>query len=52
MVPIHEEPNIIHATHIDIEEQISALSTLVQKSLQDFQEHMKKYTAEVTKCVK
>ena len=50
--PIHEEPNIIHATHIDIEEWISALSTLVWKSLRGFHEHMKKYTAEVTKRVK
>ena len=49
---IHEEPNIIHATHIDIEERISALATMVWKSIQNFQEHMKKYTAEVTKRVK
>ena len=51
-VPIHEVPNIIHVTHIDIEERISALATMVQKSFPEFQEHMRKYTAEVTKCVK
>ena len=51
-IPIHEVPNIIHATHIDIEEWISALATMVQNSVEEFQEHMRKYTAEVTKCVK
>ena len=45
MVPIHEVPNIIHAAHIDIEEQITALATMVRKSVQEFQEHMRKYTA-------
>ena len=52
MVPMHEVPNIIHATHIDIEEWITALATMVRKSIQEFQEHMRKYTAEVTKRVK
>ena len=32
-VHIHEVPNIIHATHIDIEEWISALATMVQNSV-------------------
>ena len=51
-VSIHEVPNIIHATHIDIEERIDTLATMVQKSVRAFQEHMKRYTEEVTKRVK
>ena len=51
-VPIHEVPNIIHATHIDIEERIDTLATMVRKSVREFQDHIKKYTAEVTKRVK
>ena len=51
-ISIHEVPNIIQVTHIDIEEQIDALATMVQKSIREFQDHMRKYTAEVTKCVK
>ena len=51
-IPQHGEPDIIHATHILIEEKISTLSTLVQKSVQDFQSQMKKYAADITECVK
>ena len=51
-VPIHEVPNIIQATHIDIEEHIDTLATMVRKSVREFQDHIKKYTEEVTKCVK
>ena len=51
-VPLHEEPNIIHATDILIEERISALSTMVRKSLRDFHARMKKYTTELTERVK
>ena len=51
-VPIHEVPNIIQATHIDIEERIDTLATMVRKSVREFQDHIKKYTAEVTKRVK
>ena len=32
-VSIHEMPSIIQATHIDIEEQIDALATMVRKSI-------------------
>ena len=28
-IPMHEVPNIIHVTHIDIEEWISTLATIV-----------------------
>ena len=51
-VPQHGEPDIIHATHILIEEKISTLSMLVQKSVRDFQSQMKKYAADVTECIK
>ena len=46
--PVNGEPNIIHAKHILIEEWISTLSTLVRKSLWDFQEQMKKYATDIT----
>ena len=34
-IPLHGEPNIIHAKQILIEERISALSTLVRKSVHE-----------------
>ena len=51
-IPIHWEPDIIHATHILIEERISTLSMLVRKSICDFQSQMKKYAADVTERIK
>ena len=51
-IPLHGEPDIIHATHILIEERISTLLMLVRKSIHDFQSQMKKYAADVTECVK
>ena len=33
MIPLHGEPDIIHATYILIEERISMLSTMVRKSI-------------------
>ena len=51
-VPQHGEPDIIHATHILIEEKISTLSKMVQQSVQDFHSQMKKYTADVTEWIK
>ena len=51
-VPQHGEPDIIHATHILIEEKISTLLTLVQKSVRDFQSQMKKYVADITERIK
>ena len=51
-VPLHGEPDIIHATHILIEERISMLSTMVRKSVRDFQSQMKKYTADITEHIK
>ena len=52
MVPIHGEPDIIHATDILIEERISTLSTMVRKPLHDFHAQMKKYTTELTERIK
>ena len=51
-VPLHGEPDIIHATHILIEERISTLSMTVRKSIRDFQSQMKKYTADITERIK
>ena len=51
-IPLHGEPDIIHATHILIEERISTLSMMVRKSVHDFQSQMKKYTADITECIK
>ena len=51
-IPLHGEPDIIDARHILIEERISTLSTLVRKSVCDFQNQMKKYAADVTERVK
>ena len=51
-IPLYGEPDIIHATHILIEERISTLSTMVQKSIRDFQSQMKEYTADITECIK
>ena len=51
-IPLHREPDIIHATHILIEERISTLSTLVRKSVRDFQSQMKKYATDITEHVK
>ena len=51
-IPLHGEPDIIHATDILIEERISTLSTMVRKSVRDFHTQMKKYTTELTERIK
>ena len=50
--PLHGEPDIIHATDIIIEERISTLSIMVQKSVRDFHAQMQKYTTELTERMK
>ena len=51
-IPLHGEPDIIHATDILIEERISTLSMMVRKSVCDFHAQMKKYTTELTERIK
>ena len=51
-MPLHGEPDIIHATDILIEERISTLSTMVRKSVRDFHAQMKKYTTELMERIK
>ena len=51
-IPVHGEPDIIHAKYVQIEQRISTLSMLVQKSVRNFHNHMKKYAEEVTERVK
>ena len=51
-IPLYGEPDIIHATDILIEERISTLSTMVRKSIRDFQAQMKMYTTELTERIK
>ena len=51
-VPLHGEPDIIHAKHILLEERISMLSTMIQKSIRDFHSHMQKYMTDITKRIK
>ena len=49
---LHGEPNIIHAMDILVEERISTLSTMIRKSVRDFDTQMKKYTTELTERIK
>ena len=51
-IPLHGEPDIIHAMDILIEERINTLSTMVRKSVRDFHAQMKKYTTELTNRIK
>ena len=51
-IPVHGEPDIIHATDILIEERISTLSTMVRKSVRDFHAQMKQYMTELTERIK
>ena len=51
-VPVNEEATIIHAKQIDIVQQINTVAAMVQKSMKNFQKHMKKYTADITERVK
>ena len=51
-VPINEEATIIRAKQIDIVQKISNVAVIINKSMKDFQEHMRKYTADITERVK
>ena len=42
-------PNIIYAKEILIEERLNQVSRIIDKSLQDFNTHLKRYTMDLTK---
>ena len=46
---LHQEPNIIHAKEILIEERVNKLSQMIEKSLTDFHACMKQYTTGLDK---
>ena len=50
--PLHEEPNIIHAKEILIEERMNKISTMIRNSLTDFQTHLKQHTMNLTERIK
>ena len=49
---LHEAPNIIYAKEILIEERVNQVSKMIEKSLTDFQTHLKLYTTDLTKRIK
>ena len=49
---LHEAPNIIKAKEILIEERVNTVSKMIEKSLTDFQTHLKQYTTDLTKRIK
>ena len=51
-LPLHGEPDIIHATDILIEERLDKISTMVRKSVSDFHAQLKQYTTELTVRIK
>ena len=48
---LHQEPNIIDAKEILIEERVNKLSQMIEKSLTDFHTHMKQYTMDLTRRI-
>ena len=50
--PLQEEPDIIRATDILIEERINTLSNMIGKSVTDFHDKLQKYTTELTERIK
>ena len=49
---LHEAPNIIYAKEILIEERVNKVSKMIEKSLTDFQTHLKQYTTDLTRRIK
>ena len=49
---LHQEPDILHATDILIEEKLNKISTMISKSVSDFHAQLAEYTTEVTKRIK
>ena len=46
---LHKAPNIIKAKEILIEERVNKVSKMIEKSLTNFQTHLKQYTTDLTK---
>ena len=44
---LHEAPNIIKAKEILIEERVNTVSKMIEKSLTNFQTHLKQYTTDL-----
>ena len=49
---MHQEPDILHATDILIEEKLNKISTMISKSVSDFHAQLAEYTTELTKRIK
>ena len=49
---LHQEPDILRATDILIEEKLNKISTMISKSVSDFHAQLAKYTTELTKRIK
>ena len=50
--PLHGEPDIIRATDILIEERLDKISTMIRKSVSDFNSQIKQYTTDITERIK
>ena len=50
--PFHGEPDIIHAMDILIEERLDKISTMIRKSVSDFNAQIKQYTTDITERIK
>ena len=49
---LRKAPNNIYAKEILIEERLNQVSRMIDKSLQDFNTHLKRYTTDLTKRMK
>ena len=49
---MHQEPDILRATDILIEEKLNKISTMISKSVSDFHAQLAEYTTELTKRIK
>ena len=49
---LHQEPDILHATDILLEEKLNKISTMMSKSVSDFHAQLAEYTTELTKRIK
>ena len=49
---LHQEPDILRATDILIEEKLNKISTMISKSVSDFHVQLAEYTTELTKRIK